>query len=414
MADLGLLTELKALRELHLPAEAARVDLSPLASCENLAAQVAIADGRPVDGNGQQLRSMDLLVAVVALTGNERTGEVQSVDLGSWPAVKDLSTFEHLSGLRSLRGTFPDLEKVGTLKGLEDFEARDVEVFGPLTGVPALTRATIYGKGGKTLDLHGLANHVRLEELTVEGAIKDVEPLTSLAALRRFVLPNLAPRGGYSNIAWLAALPGLKSLELGLRYHEGDLLDVSPLEGLIGLRQLSLANIWPSMIGHRMGYILAHPFGSRTNQDPPLVQTLAPLENLEELEELTCALTPDVESLKPLSKMKNLKRLCLSGGSVRSLAPLSELSKLEDVMLDHFRSLETLEGLNSTSMRQLYIRDAPALNDVSAMSSMNHLTALKFWGCTSLPKAWELRETGEAEEIASLVRRIGKRYKTVG
>ncbi len=106
------------------------------------------------------------------------------------------------------------------------------------------------------------------------------------------------------------------------------------------------------------------------------IQDLSPLRELTELEQLDLKHNP-IEDVKPISALPALRMLCLYDTQVADLSSLSSCPTLDNLNIGNtrIRSPSALSGLNN--LRYLYMRGAP-LQTLSGIEQFAHLEQVGF------------------------------------
>jgi Leucine-rich repeat (LRR) protein/uncharacterized protein YpmS len=217
--------------------------------------------------------------------------------------------------------------------------------------------------------LGGLEWATNLTQLQLGGnLVSDLSVLTNLTQLTNLSLYH----NNATNVAALAMLPGLQSLDL--RWNPG-VRDFSPLVGLTNLSSLYLA-------GNAISNAAALP----------AVQGLALLDlnnnsisNAGALSVFTNVMTLDVSynsslNLQTLSTLTNLKSLHVSGGSMTNLAFVQSFAHLTNLCVAGNPSGTSLGDISAVlslgELRALNLSANPTVTNFSALSSMINLETL--------------------------------------
>ena len=240
--------------------------------------------------------------------------------------------------------------------------------------------------------------------------ISDLSPLAGLINLRDLALER-------NPISDLSPLKGLKNLtRLGFSYTL--VSDLSPLTGLINLRDLDFHDIPVSDLSPLAGLInlenLTFGGGQIAN-----ISDLSPLAGLINLKWIHAWGNPisDLSSLRGLTK---LWHLYLPAGDISDLMPLANLTSLKELYLHHneisdISSLAALTGLNRLSFHDNDVADISPLagltnlkwidlshNDISDVSPLGGLTNLK-WLAVNDNNISDISSLGELRENIKLV-----------
>ena len=113
--------------------------------------------------------------------------------------------------------------------------------------------------------------------------------------------------------------------------------------------------------------------------------------------------THRVADLGPLSKLKALKTLSLSGWkSVTDLGPLGSLVELTKLILGHCESVSELRPLATlAALTDLELTSCKSVSDLKPLGSLAKLTALGMYSCGSISDLEPLRTLSELEVLIS-------------
>ena len=191
-------------------------------------------------------------------------------------------------------------------------------------------------------DLTGIQFATNLSKIDLrDNEISDLSPLAGLINLRELRLDhNFQP----SDLSPLAGLINLEVLDFTFNVS-----DLSPLAGLINLEYL-----------HFTG----------TN-----VSDFSPLAGLINLESLGFSRTPSISDISPLAGLVNLKFIGSWGNAISDLSPLAGLTKLEVINFcgGNISDLTPLAGL--TGLKELYLA-RQEISDISLLANLTGLTRL--------------------------------------
>ena len=191
-------------------------------------------------------------------------------------------------------------------------------------------------------DLTGLQFATNLIRLNLrDNQISDLSPLAGLINLRELRLDhNFQP----SDLSPLAGLINLEVLDFTFNVS-----DLSPLAGLINLEYLHFTD---------------------TN-----VSDFSPLAGLINLESLGFSRTPIISDISPLAGLVNLKFIGSWGNAISDLSPLAGLTKLELINFcgGNISDLTPLAGL--TGLKELYLA-RQEISDISLLANLTGLTRL--------------------------------------
>ncbi|RKU08289.1 hypothetical protein C6502_15715 [Candidatus Poribacteria bacterium] len=178
-----------------------------------------------------------------------------------------------------------------------------------------------------------------------------------------------------------------------LRFDDNEISDLSPLAGLINLRELRLDhNFQPSDLSPLAGLINLEvlDFTFNVSDLSPLaglinleylhftdtnVSDFSPLAGLINLESLGFNRTPGISDISPLAGLVNLKFIGSWGNAISDLSPLAGLTKLEMINFcgGNISDLTPLAGL--TGLKELYLA-RQEISDISPLANLTGLTRL--------------------------------------
>ena len=211
-------------------------------------------------------------------------------------------------------------------------------------------------------DLTGLQLATNLRSMLDlrDNQISDISPIAGLINLReleinRNIISDISPVRGLTNLTLLV-------------FKGNQISDISPIAGLINLRGLYISDNPISDISPVRGLTnLTH-----LDLDDTLVSDISPVRGLTNLTHLEFNET-NVSDLSPIVGLINLKRIHASwGNSISDLSFLAGLTKLEEISIKAGKvsDLTPLAGL--TGLKELHFQD----NDISDISSLAGLTGL--------------------------------------
>jgi hypothetical protein len=154
-------------------------------------------------------------------------------------------------------------------------------------------------------------------------------------------------------------------------------IDLTPLYSLSGLRYLSLLEDYPAI---DLNYF--------TNLQCLYAVWSKKIKNLSEcctLKEFTLRkFSPKTKDLTDLKNLTLLEEVCLVGGNLKSVKGISSFSKLQQLTLAYIRGLDDISDIAKLSIRELEIEKCPKLQDVTPISSMQHIEILRLTGIAPL------------------------------
>ena len=206
-----------------------------------------------------------------------------------------------------------------------------------------------------------------LGELDVPNrGIQDLTGLQFAINLRRLMLGNWGTGNQVSDISPLAGLINLRELWLG----HNPVSDLSPLRGLNNLTRLEIHNTQISDLSPIAGLISLQRLGvSHTN-----VSDLSPIAGLINIERLDFH-DDSISDISPLAQLINLKEFNTWGNPIADISPIAQLSKLEVVNIcdGDLPDLTPLTGL--TGLKELYLAN-DRISDISPLARLTGLTRL--------------------------------------
>ena len=368
---------------------------------ENLAAALRSEIGLTVgaDITEVDMRAVTSLIvkdrSITDLTGLEYTTNLTTLNLdnNNISDLSPLSALENLTHLYLWSNDITDVEPLRDMTQLEllrftDNSVSDVSALAGLVNLKSLQL-----KNNRVSDVEPLTRLESLEDLQLEGnPISDpslLYPLTQqdppvdidIEVRSRVVdVPDAVLAAALRNVLGLAEdaditeadMQGVTSLFItssqivtdltGLEYAinlttfsyvggrngEGELSDLSPLQGLSTLKDLRI-------FGHRQ------------------LTDFTPLQGLVNLENLDLQVNANLSDLTPLSGLVNLKNLYLTTNNISDVSPLSSLSNLEALALGR-NNISDVSPLSSLSnLEWLQLSD----NSVIDVSSLSGLVSLK-------------------------------------
>ena len=314
-------------------------------------------------------------------------GEVTSLDCsrsedGIWYGINDISDLSYFTKLKDLDLSDNHIYDLTPLEGLVCLERLNladdyVEDLSPLRNLVQLKDLNLEYNTGVT-DISPLAGLVNMEHLSLEQT--DVEDLSALRDMKQLqeirfdyapvkdasVLGELTElrtvdltASEITDISFLSHLEKLESLDLTYTQIQ----DISALSELKNLKELYL---WG--INFSDGYIVNNMID------------LSPIAGLVSLEKLSLD-SDALSDVSVLSDLKNLEELCLSGVYIfdgqtdllkQSLSGMKKL-KVLDISGTGQTDLSLIEGL--TQLEKLYI-GGNVIEDLSPLTKFTELKAL--------------------------------------
>ena len=318
------------------------------------------ADETDLDLRDKNLNNADLLKL-------SQMTDLVELNLDDNPEITDLSSLSGLTNLKVLRiqhTGVSDLSPIADLTGLTELYLANPEV-SDLTAISGLTNLTeLWLDDGNThsskiVDLSPLSGPINLQRLTLPSApdYADLSPLSALTELRELRMMGIHDSGANSidSLEFLKNMTKLEKLSIVVRN-----VDLSPLQNLTNLQQLSLA-------------------ADKTHaEDLTLFSGMTSLEELVIRGDSMCSAS-DMTALSGLTK---LRKLILSVSGLRSLSGLENMSELEDFEL--YLTDSTLTDLaplaNLSELRNFCISvggNPPGPLDISALAGLSNLQTVE-------------------------------------
>ncbi len=318
------------------------------------------ADETDLDLRDKNLNNADLLKL-------SQMTDLIELNLDDNPEITDLSSLSGLTNLKVLRiqhTGVSDLSPIADLTGLTELYLANPEV-SDLTTISGLTNLTeLWLDDGNThsseiVDLSPLSGLINLQRLTLPSTpdYTDLSPLSALTELRELRMMGVHDSGANSidSLEFLKNMTKLEKLSIVVRN-----VDLSPLQNLTNLQQLSLA-------------------ADKTHaEDLALFSGMTSLEELVIRGDSMCSAS-DMTALSGLTK---LQKLILSVSGLRSLSGLENMSELEDFEL--YLTDSTLTDLaplaNLSELRNFCISvggNPPGPLDISALAGLSNLQTVE-------------------------------------
>lgn len=324
---------------------------------------VMFRDGKLTDADLEKVRAALVKSPVVVSIGLNNCRQITDAGLAH---LKDVATIRELViENRSKKITDDGLKVLATLPQLEELSIfgdavtdASLESIGKLT---KLRKLQIFSKGTTKAGYKHLAGLVNLEEIYVGdiGSEIDDECLQHMKAMTK--LKKLDIRGDKltdTGMDHVKNLTGLQELRIDSRNVKA--AGVANLAPLVKLQKLTVMSS-PGFTG----------------------EALAALSGMTELKELDLIYTPwlDKTGSLHLGKLKNLKRLRLSGAADGGLEGLAGLTALESLDMNYARvkdaDLQPLSGLKNLQYLDIQnsgVSDA-GLKHLAGLPKLRHLSA---------------------------------------
>ena len=233
----------------------------------------------------------------------------------------------------------------------------------PITAEEMARLGRLEGRNRGIRDLTGLQFATNAVWLNLrENQISDLSPLAGLIHLRELwlddnLLLDISPVRGLTNLTHL-------------EIEENQLSDISPVRGLINLTHLEVQETLVSDILPVRGLTNL----TRLDFRATLVSDLSPVAGLINLEELSFS-HDNLSDLSPVAGLINLRRIFSWNHAISDLSPLAGLTKLEEINFcgGDISDLTPLAGL--TGLKELYLV-GEEISDVSPLAGLTGLTRL--------------------------------------
>ena len=217
--------------------------------------------------------------------------------------------------------------------------------------------------------------------------VSDISPLAGLINLRELWL-------GHNPVSDLSPLKGLKNLTR-LEIHNTQISDLSLIAGLINLQRLGVSHTNVSDLSPIARLINLQ----RLDFHDDSISDISPLAQLINLKEFNTWGNP-ISDLSPIAQLAKLEVVNICGGDLSDLTPLAGLTGLKELYLasDDISDISPLVGL--TGLTRLNLED----NEISDISSLAGLTNL----------TWLHVGDNEISNISSLVGLTNLKWLNVG
>ena len=270
------------------------------------------------------------------------------------------------------------------------------------------------------IHLAGLTN---LKQLSLQVAASgDPSPLSALSGLSSLELRSHEPgmqaalmqvvlvQGGLVIPATFSSLQPLSTLQqLTELVLLGEAFNATSLHGLAELSRLETLRLHAPMLRSLEG--VSTGLISLTTEVPRQLDSLAGIENLQGLQELTVN-GSGVTSLHPLAALGSLRSLCI-GGKFTSIAGLDGnlcrcLHRLRLDFCKQLRQLSEIEGLTALQQLVIYVCGVTSLQPVGQL--VGGLTHLRVEGCRLVEEEVlelpHIQPTAEVDIFSSNVKEV--------
>ncbi|CAN0829312.1 Disease resistance protein L6 [Linum grandiflorum] len=357
-------------------------DLSQCASLESIDLTHCVEVKGELNISGfRNLKVVRLQETEISLTVPDllRLQNLKQLSISGWRQFPEFIEFGRLKSLQSLEmkdckslkrlslSSLENLEKLdlidckslkrllGLLQRLDMCDCRSIEELPNLGNLSNLMELRLFQFSAS--EIHGLEKLRVLEALEISESMSldHLHGLENLMHLKELILKNCGLKGRLPNLSKMNKLHKLVIVECQL---------LSEIQGLGELKR-SLLHLEVSCCDE-----LARIDG---------------LESLEALESLT------LESIDPhgpfpdLSRLQNLKELCISGWSLKRLSILSSLENLETLDLSGCVRLVDIPGLDRLgSLQKLNMSNCRSIEELPDISDMKSLNVLDVSECFNL------------------------------
>ncbi|NQZ10680.1 MAG: hypothetical protein HRT35_26310 [Algicola sp.] len=200
--------------------------------------------------------------------------------------------------------------------------------------------------------------------------ITGVEHLTSLRVLdlSRNLIFDVNPMSNLTGLVWLN-LYG--NLEFGLGGRGDGLEDITPLAGLVALKNFNITENEISDLTpiENMTALVTLSIGYNPITD---ISVLSNLTQLKQFDVSKLQLT----SLETIGQLTQLTRLTLNGNPTPDLTPLAALTVLEDLSISSLQVTDLSPLANLTAINKLNISFNQNLVDISPLAGLTNLAIL--------------------------------------
>jgi hypothetical protein len=202
--------------------------------------------------------------------------------------------------------------------------------------------------------------------------VKYIIEANRLNGLRIFDFWDVLP-----SLDFLRQFTFLKELSITCRYDQ----DYSFLEDMPQLEDLSIGPSCPM----ENPINLSHQVNLRSGSLQWRKNRISGLEACQNLEDL-CLVEFKNPELKLINKLKNIVRLRIKTGSMKSLHGIENLNKLEELEIGNCRSLTSISSLSGlTNLRSLKIESCHKINDYGDLVDLPLLNSFKLINCGEIP-----------------------------
>lgn len=307
----------------------------------------------------------------------------------NYSKLEDLNQLTYFNQLKSLNISHSQVKELTALQQLTqlrelNFQNTEVESIQSLTGLTQLEQLRMANT--KVSDLSPLANISSLQFLYIDQTpVADLTPLAKSTDLRLLHCDGTQ----VENLHPLSLLPNLKKVysdntKIG-RMEAAEFMEGKP--GCLVIFESSALNDWwtnlseqwreyflevePTTVAskeylHQLAKVSSVDIRERKD-----IQTLKPLQMLTNLKVLNCRAT-GIKNLEGLEELVELKTLNCSHTEIESLEPIRFLKSLTQIDLSH-TNVATLEPLSGLSRLKRILADHTQVSELSFLSSISGL-----------------------------------------
>ena len=281
--------------------------------------------------------------ALESLGGIEKLQRLEDLTLWDADRLESCKPLASLKNLKRLNINYDDSSKLKDLdevlpqmSGLQSFET---DLFAPdsfecFAGLKNLEELDLHLDFSHATSLDGLDHAPNLKKLSLVycSKITDLKALNSMSAMT-----DLSIDTNVESLEFLQHMKNLKSLDVAL--------DVS-----------------------------------KVNPSDATSSALAQLENLD----ISCA---GLEAIGPPSQLLNLKHLDIGGEYPPGFefSTLSEIPSLKELHLHFLRNLQSLDGIESLTLSEIFIGYCPDLTDIQALGKVSSIRKITISNCKKVP-----------------------------
>ncbi len=239
----------------------------------------------------------------------------------------------------------------------------------PIT-VEEMERLRDLGNNGRIIhDLTGLQFAINLKNLQMrrvrDNQISDLSPLAGLVQLRELRLDD------NQLISDLSPLSRLINLEI-LTFDSPNISDLSPLSRLIKLRYLHFTDTNVSDFSPLAGLINLQSLGFNRTHNISDISPLAGLVNLVNIG----SWGHNISDISPLARLTKLEVINFCGGNISDLTPLARLTGLKELYLTREEVSDITPITNLTGLTRLDLHNNP-ISDISPIAKLTQLKWLE-------------------------------------